>query len=484
MCVCPSPLVSSTPGRPCGTTRRQPRYADVPTDHQQVRGRSLMFSTSAGVGALPSSSQVRRRCQGRCPAHEQLVAKFGTVLVVVDQVANIGALPLTVARAAGCRVAYLPGLSMRRAADLHPGEAKTDARDAFVIAETARTMPHTLRAVDRDDEVLAELTMLTGYDNDLAGEVNRATNRLRGLLSQIHPSLERVLGPRLAYPYVQALLQRHGSPARLRKLGRARCEALLKAHGSRKAHHLTTEIFDALAEQTLVVPGTEASALIVPGLAAQLAAAHAQRQATEQEIAALLEALPLFHLLTSLPGPGVRTTAAVIVAIGDNSGFRTAGHLASHAGLAPATKSSGTSIRGEHAPPPRQPPAQTCPVPGRVRRDRLQERPVLAGLLRPPAFPRQDPHPGHPPPGQTTRERHPHNDPHRHLLRTTHPPPRCLNTPPASPFPPRHTRSPARPPRQAGHRPAHTTPDPPGTTREARRPRKPARTPMNQPRKG
>lgn len=201
---------------------------------------------------------------------EKLVAKFGAVLVVVDQVANIGALPIAAARASGCRVACLPGLSMRRAADLYPGEAKTDACDAFVIADTARTMPHTLRAVDRDDETLAELTMLTGYDNDLAGEINRTTNRLRGLLSQIHPSLERVVSPRLAYPYTQALLQLHGSPARLKKLGRARCEALLKAHGSRKAHHLTTEIFDALAEQTLVVSGTEASALIVPGLAAQL----------------------------------------------------------------------------------------------------------------------------------------------------------------------------------------------------------------------
>ncbi|WP_331747346.1 IS110 family transposase (plasmid) [Streptomyces sp. NBC_00853] len=281
---------------------------------------------------------------------EKLVAKFGAVLVVVDQVANIGALPIAAARASGCRIAYLPGLSMRRAADLYPGEAKTDARDAFVIADTARTMPHILRAVDRDDEKLAELTMITGYDNDLAGEVNRTTNRLRGLLSQIHPSLERVVGPRLAYPYIQALLQRHGSPAKLKKLGRARCEALLKAHGSRKAHHLTTEIFDALAEQTLVVPGTEASALIVPGLAAQLAAAHTQRRQAEQEIAALLEALPLFHLLTSLPGMGVRTTAAVIVAIGDGATFPTAGHLASYAGLAPATKSSGTSIRGEHAP--------------------------------------------------------------------------------------------------------------------------------------
>lgn len=71
-----------------------------------------------------------------------------------------------------------PELSMRRAADLRPGEARTDARRAFVIAETARTMPHTLRAVDRDDEVPAELTMLTGHDNDLAREANRAAHRL------------------------------------------------------------------------------------------------------------------------------------------------------------------------------------------------------------------------------------------------------------------------------------------------------------------
>ncbi|MDX2565514.1 IS110 family transposase, partial [Streptomyces sp. TX20-6-3] len=69
---------------------------------------------------------------------EKLQAKHGTVLVVVDQPASIGALPLAVARDAGCQVAYLPGLTMRRIADLHPGEAKTDARDAFVIADAAR----------------------------------------------------------------------------------------------------------------------------------------------------------------------------------------------------------------------------------------------------------------------------------------------------------------------------------------------------------
>ena len=55
------------------------------------------------------------------------LAKHGTLLFVVDQPATIGALPVAVAQAAGIQVAYLPGLAMRRIADLHPGEAKTDA---------------------------------------------------------------------------------------------------------------------------------------------------------------------------------------------------------------------------------------------------------------------------------------------------------------------------------------------------------------------
>ncbi|MGF6735670.1 hypothetical protein OKW50_007843 [Paraburkholderia youngii] len=36
---------------------------------------------------------------------------------------------------------------MRRIADLHAGEAETDARDAAIIAEAARSMPHTLRSL-------------------------------------------------------------------------------------------------------------------------------------------------------------------------------------------------------------------------------------------------------------------------------------------------------------------------------------------------
>ena len=55
------------------------------------------------------------------------------------------------------RAAYLPGLAMRRIADLHAGEAKTDAPDAAIIVEAARSMPHALRTLRIADDALVEL---------------------------------------------------------------------------------------------------------------------------------------------------------------------------------------------------------------------------------------------------------------------------------------------------------------------------------------
>ncbi|WP_033329086.1 IS110 family transposase [Streptomyces yerevanensis] len=278
---------------------------------------------------------------------DKLQAKHGTVLVVVDQPASIGALPLAVARDAGCPVAYLPGLTMRRIADLYPGEAKTDARDAFIIADAARAMPHTLRTIDLADETVAELAMIAGFDDDLAGESTRIANRLRGLLTQIHPSLERVLGPRIQHPAVLKLLDQFGSPAQIRKAGRRRLVTLIRPKAPRMAERLIEDIFTALDEQTVVVPGTEAAALIVPSLASSPQSVLDQRKLLAARIEELLEAHPLSKVLTSMPGIGVRTGARILIDVGDGSSFPSGAHLAAYAGLAPATRSSGSSIRGE-----------------------------------------------------------------------------------------------------------------------------------------
>ncbi|WP_298807088.1 IS110 family transposase, partial [uncultured Pseudokineococcus sp.] len=208
-----------------------------------VGGFGVLCGLDVGKGthhAVALSPDGRRLHDGPLPQDETRLralftdlAAHGSVLVVVDQPATIGALPVAVARDAGAQVAYLPGLAMRRIADLHPGTAKTDARDAYVIADAARTLPHTLRRVDAGDDALADLGVLVGYDDDQAQEATRLTNRIRGLLTQIHPAAERVLGPKVATNVVLELLARYGGPTGMRAAGRRRLQATARAHAPR-----------------------------------------------------------------------------------------------------------------------------------------------------------------------------------------------------------------------------------------------------------
>ncbi|MEV4134510.1 IS110 family transposase [Dactylosporangium sp. NPDC049742] len=278
------------------------------------------------------------------------LARHGRVLVVVDQPASIGALPVTVARVCGHEVGYLPGLAMRRIADLHPGNAKTDARDAYVIADAARTLPHTLRRVDVGDEALAELEVLVGFDDDLAGEATRVANRIRGLLTQIHPALKRVLGPNVQHKAVLELLSRCGGPAGLRKAGRAKLAEIVRPHAPRIGERLVEQVVTALGEQTVTVPGTVAAETILPKLADSLREVLRQRDELARDVEGMLDTHPLASVLTSMPGIGVRTAARILLEVGDGTAFPTPGHLAAYAGLAPVTRRSGSSIRGEHPP--------------------------------------------------------------------------------------------------------------------------------------
>jgi transposase len=290
--------------------------------------------------ALPNDETKLRALIERLKEH-------GQILLVVDQPATVGALPVAVARAEGVLVAYLPGLAMRRIADLHAGEAKTDARDAYIIAEAARSMPHTLRSLKLADDELAELTMLCGFDDDLAGQITQTSNRIRGLLTQIHPALERVLGPRLDHPAVLDLLERYPSPAQLVAVSEKQLANRLVKLAPRMGKGLAAEIVQALSEQSVVVLGTQAAGIVLPRLAQQLATLRRQREEVAKEVERLVRAHPLHPVLTSMPGVGVRTAARLLIDVVTRA-FASAGHLAAYAGLAPVTRRSGSSIRGEH----------------------------------------------------------------------------------------------------------------------------------------
>jgi transposase len=276
-----------------------------------------------------------------------LALESGPCALVIDQPGSIGSLAVCVARRRGVPVAYVPGLVMRRASELYPGEAKTDRRDSFVLADTARTHARRLHWLEVDDETLERLRLLGGYDDDLAHDVNRAANRLRDMLLAVSPALERALGPRLDHPVARALLQRYPTPSALRAAGRRRLTPLAKRHAPRMGPRLVDEIQAALAAQTVTVPAEETAGRVIRELAEELDRLAARRDRLAQEIEQIFTTHPQAPVLLSIPGIGVRTGARILTEIGDINRFPTGGHLAAYAGLAPVTRQSGSSLNGE-----------------------------------------------------------------------------------------------------------------------------------------
>lgn len=122
----------------------------------------------------------RADLDNRPDAIDRLLERAGdAALVVVDQKRNIGALVLARAHALGRRCAYLPGYAEKRARDMMPGIAKTDAIDAEVIARTAMGMPQALRPIAAEDAAARSLRVLSSQHEYAVASRTRAKNRFR-----------------------------------------------------------------------------------------------------------------------------------------------------------------------------------------------------------------------------------------------------------------------------------------------------------------
>lgn len=167
-----------------------------------------------------------------------------------------------------------------------------------------------------------------------------------GLLTQIHPSLETVLGPRLAHPAAVDLLGRYPTPAALQRAGRGHVRTRLNKLAPRIPIRLTDEILAALTGQTTVVSGTRVAEHIIGRLATQLQQLTQQRLDIDTEILSVVDAHPFTDFLISMPGVGIRTPARILTEVVGKD-FKSAAHLAAYAGIAPVTGQSGASPRGQ-----------------------------------------------------------------------------------------------------------------------------------------
>lgn len=143
------------------------------------------------------------------------------------------------------------------------------------------------------------------------------------------------------------LLEKFAGPTGLKNAGRGKVLRFARSHARRDPKVLIDQIFTALGEQSVIVPTTTAVELVIPRVAGHVKELKEQRATVAREVEAMLEDFPLASVLMSMPGIGIKTAAQILLAIGDGSAFETAGHLAAYAGIAPVTRRSGTSIRGE-----------------------------------------------------------------------------------------------------------------------------------------
>ena len=70
----------------------------------------------------------------------------------------------------------------------YTGEGKTDPKDAFVIAETARLRREPAGHRSQDADLVRNLGLLTGHRADLIADRVRMINRLRDLLTSVFPA--------------------------------------------------------------------------------------------------------------------------------------------------------------------------------------------------------------------------------------------------------------------------------------------------------
>jgi transposase len=278
-------------------------------------------------------------------AIEQLVARAAKsadeVRWAIDLTSSAGALLTAVLVAGGQRVVYVPGRVVNRMTGVFRGEAKSDAKDARVIAETAR-MRTDLSPVTATDDLVVELTRLTSHREDLMADWVRGVNRLRDLLTGIFPALERAFD----YSTRSALVLLTGfqTPDAIRAAGEAGVAAFPREHGAwpKGIPGMAAAAHAAALAQTVRLPGEATTAALVARQAAVLLDLDKQIKDTDKLITGRFRDHPQAEIIESLPGLGPIPGAEFVVATGgDLTGFATPGRLASYAGLVPVARDSG-----------------------------------------------------------------------------------------------------------------------------------------------
>ena len=300
------------------------------------------------IGATLWSKKVENDESAILTALGEIFGLADEVRWAVDISGTSSALLLALLAAHGQQAVYVPGRTVNRMSGAYRGEAKTDARDAYVIAETARHR-RDFAAIDVPAQLAADLALLTAHRTDLVADRVRMINRLRDVLTGVFPALERAFDYS-AHKGALILLTGYQTPATIRRRGRARLTAWLAHRSVRGADTVAATALKAAQAQQTALPGEDIATQIVADLATQILALDDRLKRIDKQIRDTFRNHPQAEVIESLPGIGPTLGAEFVVAAGDLSAYADAGHLASAAGLVPVPRDSARRTGNLHRP--------------------------------------------------------------------------------------------------------------------------------------
>lgn len=278
----------------------------------------------------------------------EVLAPSVAVTWAVDIIDTLSALLLALLASSGQDVRYIAGRVVNTMSTAYAGEGKTDAKDAYVIAETAR-LRRDLAVVAATGDSDRDLALLTARRADLVADRVRMLNRLRSLLTGVAPTLER------AFDYsthkgALVLLTGYPTPQRLTRMGQSRLQGWLRARHVRGYAQVAARAIEAAHAQKVRLPGEDVAADLVAEMATDILALDARLSTLDERLTTAFRAHPHAPAIESMPGFGPVLGAMLLVAAGDLRSYPDPGHLAAAAGLIPVPKDSGRRVGNVHKP--------------------------------------------------------------------------------------------------------------------------------------
>lgn len=223
--------------------------------------------------------------------------------------------------------------------------AKSDASDAYLLADLLRTDGHRFQALAaQSDEVLALRALVRGRDDLVATRVQLA-NQLRSLLESFWPGAAAVFAD-VDSPIALAFIERYPTPESAARLGPKRLAAFCAQHaysGRRSAEELLARLHEApspvCAQQQMQAKGE-----LVVCLARTLARVVEQLRLLSSRIEHHVASTDDGRILMSFPRAGRLCAAQILAELGSaRERFDCPERLAAEAGVTPVTYASGKS---------------------------------------------------------------------------------------------------------------------------------------------